>query len=46
MRAVHAEKEIRNIANCVRCHRNGSGERQEGNEEDDDEYRNRRYFRN
>ena len=32
MQAVHAEEGIRNLANCVRCHRNGTAEEGEGGE--------------
>jgi hypothetical protein len=32
IRASHAEEGIRNIENCVACHRSGSGEGGEGRE--------------
>ena len=37
MRAGHAEEGIRNIENCVRCDRNGSGEGREGGNEGGDD---------
>jgi len=36
IRAGHAEESIRNIVNCARCHRSGSGEGGEGSGRDDD----------
>jgi hypothetical protein len=37
MRALHAEEGIRNIANCVSCHRTGRAEEREGGGERGDE---------